>query len=267
MVDVLDCICVVGSVACQHHDFGDGMATWFISGASSGIGAELARQLAARGDDVAVAARRRERLEDLQAELADTPGEVTVHELDVTDHDAVEAVMRDADQTHRGIDVVVANAGIGSGGRIGSGHHDASAAVVATNLVGVMSQAEVALALMAPRGQGQIVLVSSVAASRGLPGTTAAYSATKAAVSRLGESLRTQLRGSGIAVTTVCPGYIVSEMTQGVPDFMKTDTISAVASMVAAIDRRSRVVYIPRWWRPVAAVLKVVPSSVVQRFV
>lgn len=267
MVDDLDCIRGVESVACRHDEFGDGMATWFISGASSGIGAELARQLAARGDDVAVAARRRERLDDLQADLAHEPGEVSVHELDVTDHDAVESVMRDVDQTHGGIDVLVANAGIGSGGRIGSGRHDASAAVVATNLVGVMSQAEVALALMAPRGHGQIVLVSSVAASRGLPGTTAAYSASKAAVSRLGESLRTQLRGSGIAVTTVCPGYIVSEMTEGVPDFMKTDTTSAVAAMIAAIDRRSRVVYIPWWWRPLAGVLKVVPSFVVQRFV
>ncbi|HKJ57242.1 MAG TPA: SDR family NAD(P)-dependent oxidoreductase, partial [Nitriliruptoraceae bacterium] len=110
------------------------MTTWFISGASSGIGAELARQVARRGDDVAVAARRVDRLRELAQGLASAPGRVTVHELDVTDHAAVEQVLHAVDDACGGLDVVVANAGIGGGSRIGSGDQDANAAVVATNL-------------------------------------------------------------------------------------------------------------------------------------
>ncbi len=108
------------------------MTTWFITGASSGIGAELARQLARRGDDVALAARRSDRLAALADELADAPGTVTVHELDVTDHRMVAAAMRAADEAHGGLDVAVANAGIGGGRAIGAGGQAANESVVAT---------------------------------------------------------------------------------------------------------------------------------------
>ena len=242
------------------------MTTWFISGASSGIGAELARQLARRGDDVAIAARRRDRLEALADELADAPGRVTVHDLDVTDHDVVTAAMHAADDAHGGLDVAVANAGTGGGRPIGTGGQTANEAVVATNLVGVVSTAEVALGLMVPRGAGRIVLVSSVAGVRGLPGTAAVYSATKAAVARLGESLAIQLRGTGVGVTTVVPGWIDTELTARVPDLVKVAAPAAVAELVAGVDRGRTTLYVPRWWRPVAGLLRVAPEGLVARF-
>lgn len=242
------------------------MTTWFISGASSGIGAELARQLARRGDDVAVAARRRDRLEDLAEELADAPGTVTVHEVDVTDHDALEAAMRAADQAHGGLGVVVANAGVGRGSVLGSGNHAANEAVVATNIVGVVSTVEVALALMQPRGTGRIVLVSSVTGVRGLPGTAAVYSASKAAVASLGESLAVQLRGTGVGVTTIFPGWVDTEMTERVRYRIKAGAPRAVAQLLEAVDRGRTSAYVPRWWRPVAGLLRVVPDSLVDRF-
>jgi len=242
------------------------MTTWFISGASSGIGAELARQVARRGDDVAVAARRVDRLTQLAQELASAPGRVTVHELDVTDHAAVEQVLHAVDDACGGLDVVVANAGIGGGSRIGSGDQDANVAVVATNLVGVVSQAEVALSMMQPRDRGQVVLVGSVAARRGFAGGAAIYSATKAAVARLGEGLAMQVRGTGVAVTTIHPGYVDSEMTERIPQAVKASTSSAVATMLAAIDRRAVTAYVPRWWRPAASLLPVLPDALLRRF-
>lgn len=242
------------------------MTTWFITGASSGIGAELARQLARRGDDVALAARRSDRLAALADELADAPGTVTVHELDVTDHQMVAAAMRAADEAHGGLDVAVANAGIGGGRAIGAGGQAANESVVATNLVGVVSTAEVALALMVPRGAGRIVLVSSVAAARGLPGSAAIYSASKAAVARLGESLAVQLRGTGVGVTTVFPGWIDTELTARVPERVKVAAPGAVAELVAGVDRGATTLYVPRWWRPLAGLLRVVPDGLVARF-
>lgn len=213
-----------------------------------------------------VAARRRDRLDALASELAAAPGSVSVQVLDVTDHDAVVAAMQAADDASGGLDVVVANAGIGGGSRIGGGHHEANAAVVATNLVGVVSQVEVGLSLMQPRGRGRVVLVSSVAASRGMPGSAAIYSATKSAVGRLGESLHLQLHGSGVGVTTIYPGYIDSEMTEEIPKAMKASTSDAVATMIRAIDRGAGVVHVPRWYRPVASLLRVLPSGLLRRF-
>jgi NADP-dependent 3-hydroxy acid dehydrogenase YdfG len=243
------------------------MTSYFISGASSGLGAEMARQLSERGDGVALAARRIGLLEELAQDLASVPGAVTTHALDVTDPVAVDRVIRHADAVHGGLDVVVVNAGRGGGGRLGTGTLDQNRQVIETNLVGVLAQAESALSLFRSRGHGHLVLVSSVVARRGLPGGAAAYSATKAAVATLGASLRTEFAGSDIHITTLRPGYIETELTAKVPKRLKTPVRRGVASMVRAMDDRVGDAVVPAWpWKAVDRVLPLIPSRIIRRF-
>lgn len=246
----------------------DAMArkSYFISGASSGLGEELARQLTARGDSVALAARRVGRLDALAGGLSG-PGRVTVHALDVTDFPAVDAAIRTADEQHGGLDVVVVNAGRGGGGRIGTGRLDENRAVIETNLLGALAQAETALSLFRERNRGHLVLVASLAGDRGLPGSAAVYSASKAALASIGESLRIELKGSGITITTLRPGYIATPLNERQSGFYKTPLSKGVASMIAAIDAGGGDVVVPAWpWRPVSWLLRVSPSSLIRRF-
>jgi NADP-dependent 3-hydroxy acid dehydrogenase YdfG len=243
------------------------MSIYFISGASSGIGAEMARQLTRRGDDVAIAARRTERLQALAAELAEAPGSVALYTLDVTDPDAVDRVMRQADAELGGLDVVVVNAGRGGGGRLGSGRDEENRAVIETNLLGALAQVETAMAVFRARGRGQLVLVSSLAASRALPGSGAVYSASKVALAYLGASLRSELAGSPIGVTTLRPGYIRTDLSSRNRSPLVTNVDRGVASMLSAIDARAGDVVVPFWpWRPLGWLMKLVPASLIRRF-
>lgn len=242
------------------------MTSYFISGASSGLGAEMASRLVGRGDAVALAARRVDRLEELAARLAGGP-RVTVHGLDVTDPSAVEAVIREADDMHGGLDVVVVNAGRGGGARVGRGGLQENLAVLDTNLRGALAQMEAAMELFRERGHGHLVLVSSLAASRGLPGSAAVYSATKVALASLGQALRTELGGSRIAVTVLRPGYIRTDLNQRARFPYMTPLGAGVAAMIAAMDRQAGDVVVPAWpWRPMGWMLRVVPGRFLRRF-
>lgn len=243
------------------------MTAYFISGASSGLGAEMARQLVARGDSVAIAARRLELLEALQEELAPLPGKVSVHALDVTDAAAVMAAMRMADIQLGGLDVVVVNAGIAGGARLGTGGFARNRDLVETNFTGALAQIEAAMELFRGRGRGHLVLVSSLASVRGLPGTSAVYSATKAALALLGESLRTELAGTGISVTTLRPGYIRTDLSAKTRFPYLSLLERGVEAMIAAIDRRAGDVVVPAWpWRPLGWLLRAAPAALIRRF-
>lgn len=224
----------------------------------------MSRQLANRGDAVALAARRTERLEALAAELG---GSVTVHPVDVTEPEAVERAIRDADRIHGGLDVVVVNAGRGGGGRIGTGRSAENRAVIETNLTGALGQIEAAMEIFRSRGRGHLVLVSSLASMRGLPGSAATYSATKAALASIGQSLRAELAGSDIAVTTLRPGYIRTELNRRAAFPYMTGLEAGVAAMIAAMDARAGDVVVPAWpWRALGWILRVVPSRLIRRF-
>ncbi|CAN5894311.1 SDR family oxidoreductase [soil metagenome] len=242
------------------------MSAYFISGASSGIGRELARRLVARGDRVAVAARRLDELEALAAELADLPGQIHIFELDVTDSTAVERIIRSADSAVGGLDVVVVNAGRGGGKRIGTGGFDENRALLDTNLTGALAQMETAVSLFRSRGRGHLVLVSSLAGWRGLPGSAAVYSASKAALASLGESLRIELATSGIDVTVLRPGYIDTPLLSR-RGWLVTSLPRGIEAIMKAIDRRASDVGVPSWpWRPVGWILRRVPENVLRRF-
>lgn len=246
-----------------------------ITGASSGLGAGMARHLAASGHHLALTARRVDRLEALRDELlAAHPGiEVTVHALDVNDHDAVFAVFAQAAEVHGGLDRIVVNAGLGKGGRIGTGRFRANRETAMTNFVAALAQCEAAMEHFYARGTGHLVVVSSMSAMRGMPSSMTTYAATKAAVAHLAEGIRSDLigrKGHDIAVTTLFPGYIESEMNAKVEreQRLMVDTETGTAAMVRLIEKEVTDSAVPAWpWAPIGVVMRHAPLSVVRRLV
>jgi NADP-dependent 3-hydroxy acid dehydrogenase YdfG len=233
-----------------------------ITGASAGIGAELARQFAARGRSLALCARRLSALADLRAEL---PGRVLVKQLDVTDPDAVFAVFREFAAELGGLDRVIVNAGIAKGSPVGAGGFAANRETVETNVVGALAQCEAAMEIFRRQNSGHLVVVSSMAALRGLPGSVTTYAATKAAVSSLAEGIRVDVTGTPIRVTTILPGYIRSEMNPE-PGPLIADTVPAVRAMVAAIEREPKRAAVPPWpWRVLGPVLRHLPARLLKK--
>jgi NADP-dependent 3-hydroxy acid dehydrogenase YdfG len=239
-----------------------------ITGASSGLGEGMARRFAAMGRDLALAARRTDRLEALRDELlAAHPGiRVVASALDIDDAAAVEKVVPALAGELGGIDRVIANAGIGKGASVGTGAAWANRATLFTNVLGTHAQCEAAVELFRAQGSGHLVLVSSVASIRGMRGTRTAYGASKAALNALAEGIRSDLLGTGIRVTTVLPGYIATDLNVGRRGPSTVDLDTGVDALTAAIEREPVRAYVPEWpWRPVSALLRVLPLPVVRR--
>ncbi|QMW66193.1 SDR family oxidoreductase [Mumia sp. ZJ1417] len=249
--------------------------TILITGASSGLGAGMARVWAAKGHDLALTARRLDRLEALKAELeaAHPTIRVVVHALDVTDHEQVFAVVKRAADDLGGLDRVVVNAGLGKGARIGTGKFEANRETAETNFVAALAQCEAAMEHFYERRSGHLVVVSSVSAMRGMPSSMTTYAATKAGIALLAEGIRSDLvnrKGHDIAVTTVFPGYIASEMNDKVEQKPKgmVDTETGSRALVAAIDSEKPERIVPAWpWRPVAFLIRHLPLGIVRRMV
>ncbi|MGI9602531.1 MAG: SDR family NAD(P)-dependent oxidoreductase [Acidimicrobiales bacterium] len=190
--------------------------TTFITGASSGIGFHLALTLAARGHDLVATARRVDRLDQLAHQIGESHPErrVLTRSLDVTDTDAVLEAVRWADAETGGLTRVVANAGLGSQseGKLGQPDHGSrSEALIQTNVVGLIATIDAGIDVMRPRGDGHLVAISSVAATRGLPWSPA-YSASKAAVDTYMEAVTAWLVDTNIDTTVIRPGYIQTEI-------------------------------------------------------
>lgn len=252
------------------------MTTTLITGASSGLGAEMARQLAARGEDLALCARRTERLEELCEEIlaAHPERRVAVAALDVTDHEAVHTVVHALREELGGLDRVVVNAGLGKGAAIGTGRADANRETAVTNFLGALAQTEAAMEVFRAQGHGHLVMISSMSAMRGMPKSLTTYAATKAGVAHLAEGIRTELHGTPlqkkIKVTVLYPGYIASEMNekvqQSTPLMVPTD--KGVRSMVAAIEKQVDDACVPALpWAPLSVVMKHAPLGVLKRLV
>ncbi|KZF03243.1 MULTISPECIES: SDR family oxidoreductase [unclassified Rhodococcus (in: high G+C Gram-positive bacteria)] len=243
-----------------------------ITGASSGLGEEMARRFAGMGRDLALCARRVERLDDLRAELMHHNPNITVavRALDVTDHDAVGEVFGKLRDELGGLDRVIVNAGLGKGAKIGTGRAEANLQTAHTNFIGALSQAEAALSIFRAQKDGHLVFVSSVSADRGLPGAKATYSASKAAVASLGESLATELSRTAIAVTTLLPGFIATDMSANAGDSAAlTATLDeGVSAMVDAIESETRRAALPGLKRRgIDAALRFLPNVLTDRMV
>jgi len=240
-----------------------------ITGASSGLGAGMAREFAARGRNLALAARRVERLEDLRSELLTEHPHITVtlRALDVDRHEDVFTVFREFDEELGGIDRVVVNAGLGKGQPLGTGYFRANVQTANTNFLGALAQSEAALELMRPRNAGHVVLISSMSALRGMPRNMTTYAASKAAVASLGEGMRADLADTGIGVSTIYPGFIRSEINEKVKNVpFIVDTETGCRALAAAIEREPARAYVPAWpWVPLGLAMKVLPLSVVRR--
>lgn len=158
----------------------------------------MARMWAAEGRDLALCARRLPELERLRAELvaAHPQRRVVVRALDVTDPEATESVFAECAGELGGLDRVVANAGVVAGGPVGAGHAAGNRTVAQTNFVGVLNSAESAVSLFRRAGAGHLVVMSSMAALRGMRAQMNVYSATKAGVTTLAEGMRSDLWGS-----------------------------------------------------------------------
>jgi short-subunit dehydrogenase len=242
------------------------------TGASSGLGEGMARRFAALGRDLALAARRVDRLESLKQELlAAHPGiRVEVAVLDVDDVDAAAAVVPELAGRLGGIDRFIANAGIGKGTPVGSGRPGPNRQVLHTNVIGTHASCEAAVELFRAQGAGHLVVISSVAGVRGMGGTRTAYATSKAADAVLAEGIRADLLRDRatrrIAVTTVHPGFIATDINVGRRGPFTVDLDTGVDALVAAIEREPVRAYVPEWpWRAVAALMRVVPLPLLAR--
>jgi short-subunit dehydrogenase len=238
----------------------------FITGASSGIGAALAERYAEQGAMLGLVARREEMLAQLVARLPH-PERHRVYPLDVTDHAALAAAAADFIAAAHGVDVVIANAGI-SQGTLTEHAEDLAVfeRIVATNVTATVATFAPFIAAMKSQARasgrnGRLVGIGSVAGIRGLPGA-GAYSASKAAVISYCESLRVELKTSGIRVVTIAPGYIDTPMTRAntypMPFLMPVRTFAAKA--VAAIERGNTYIVIPWQMGVVARLLRMLPN-------
>lgn len=201
-----------------------------ITGASSGIGAALARDYAAPGVRLALGGRDAARLEDVAVDCRAKGAEADIAVIDITDGDAAARWIEAADDAAP-LDLVIANAGI-SGGTFGGGEsHEQAASIIGTNVGGVVNTVYPAAARMAARGHGRIAIVSSLAGFRGMPGAPA-YSASKVAVRALGDALRGRYRKQGVGVSIVCPGFIRTPLTDvnkfPMPMLMEVERASAI---------------------------------------
>lgn len=218
------------------------MSVTFITGASSGIGAALARLFAADGHTVIISARRAEALEALAAEIAAAGGTAVPMPLDVSDGAAVQATVARIEAEHGPVDLLIANAGISDATPAKRWNTGRMMKTFSVNVFGASHCIEAVLPAMLARGEGHIVGVSSLAAFRGLPGS-ASYSASKAALSTLLEGMRIELAGKGITVTTLHPGFIKTPMTDEarfpMPFLMELDDAARLMHKAIRAKRRT----------------------------
>ena len=236
----------------------------FITGASSGIGAALAREYAAQGAMLGLVARRADVLASLLAELPDSARHA-VYALDVTDHAALRQAAQDFIARAGGCDVVIANAGV-SHGTLTEDPEDQQVfdAILATNVSATVATFSPFIETMkGQQTQRRLVGIASVAGVRGLPGA-GAYSASKAAVVCYCESLRLELKPHGIKVVTIAPGYIATPMTAKnsypMPFLMPVERFAARAIRCIAAGDSYRV--IPWQMGFVAKLLRALPNAV-----
>jgi short-subunit dehydrogenase len=217
-----------------------------VTGASSGIGRALTKVLAAEGCKVGLVARRRDQMESLAAEIAAAGGSSAVGVADVSDRGQTLAAIGEVAAKLGPVDLLIANAGVGAPTFLNPMNVSDVEKMFRVNVLGVVYALEAVLPEMLKRRRGHVAAVSSLAAYKGLPGESG-YSSSKAAVNNYMEGLRIQLRGKGIAVTTICPGFVKTPMTEvnkfDMPWLLEAD--DAARRIVRALARKKKVFNFP----------------------
>jgi len=242
-------------------------STILITGASSGIGRALAIELGARGHPLGLIARRERELQETAEMVVSRGGTAIAATADVGDRSALRAAIKTLESAIGPTRALVANAGFGAPTHLDPLNIDDVERTFRVNLMGVIYSVEAVLPDMLRAGEGHLVAVSSLAALKGLPGESA-YCASKAAVNTYMEGLRIALRGRGIAVATILPGFVdtaITPMDSGAAPFM-ISAETAARKIARVIDRRkSGVVAFPRRMAALTALLARLPDSLVAR--
>ena len=242
--------------------------TILITGASSGIGAGMAREFAKKGYNLAICARRLERLDALKQELESNYGiQVNTKVLDVTNYDQVFEVFNEFKDEFSTIDRIIVNAGVGDGRRIGKGKFAINRATVETNFISALAQCEAAVEIFRAQNAGHLVVISSMSAIRGMPKHLTAYGASKAAVAALAEGIRAELLNTPIKVSTIFPGYIRTEINEGAQKLpFEVDEKTGSRLLAAEIEKEPIKAYVPKWpWLPIGIAMKVLPLKLVNK--
>ena len=240
----------------------------FITGASDGLGKALAFELASRGYDLALSARRSEKLEQIQADIGQQyqGRQVEIISLDVTQTDQVLPAMEEIKNRLGSLDIVFANAGIAYAGKVGKSPLENHLQVIETNVNGAIATIDAGLRIFREQGFGHLVGTSSVAAYRGFP-RNAAYCASKAALSTFMEAVRAETQSENIDVTVLHPGYIDTEINRSLASrpFLIDAKKGAIlmANMIEKKVARSTVPVYP--WSVLAPLLSKLPTSMIAK--
>lgn len=243
--------------------------TILITGATSGIGKALAFEMAKRGYSLALAGRRIHELKRIREEIiTEYPSlQVEIKAFDVTQYDSVLKSINELAETMGGLDIVVANAGVGPAAKIGHGEFEILKLNIETNLIGAMATVEAAVAHFLKRGRGHIVGISSIAALRGLP-RNSAYSASKAGIAVFLETLRAEVMNKNINVTVLYPGYIdtpINNMLKKRPFLISArNGAYVIANKIEKKVKSSTVPVFP--WNIIGCILKILPARLIARF-
>lgn len=235
-----------------------GYRTALVTGASSGIGAALAKKLGNSGVEVVLAARRTALIEELAEQIQRRGGRARTLPLDLAQPgDAVRAIRR-IDEELDGLELVIANAGVSGLRWSGALSWEDCIDIIDVNVRGAIATLTAVLPRMVERRRGHLVGISSMAAYRGFP-HNACYSGSKAFLSTFLESLRVDLAGSGVVVTDARPGFVRTAMAgdEREPKFFMIDAERAAEHVLRAIARRQGLVAFP--W-PTAALVRSLAS-------
>ncbi len=227
--------------------------TALITGASAGLGAEFARQLASRADTVILVARRIDRLEQFREELSKQAPKLSVHVrgVDLAAGEQVNQLCDWLQSEGLAVDLLINNAGLGDRGPFATSTPDRVTDMLQVNVVALTTLTRALLPAMRQRKRGAILNVSSCASFLPMPGF-AVYAATKAYVTSFSEALAAELRGSGITVTALCPGPVHTEFdtvalrpdepAQKAPEFTYVPAEEVVRAALAGVERESVIV-------------------------
>jgi short-subunit dehydrogenase len=248
----------------------DPSATCVVTGASAGIGEELARQLAARGHGLTLVARRRERLEELAGELRAARGvEVAVHDCDLADDAARAGLIATLRGGERRVAVLCNNAGYGSFGRFHEQPPEREVAMVRVNVLALHELTATFLPEMVKRRRGAVLDVGSLAGFQPQP-HNATYAATKAFVNSFSEAVASELAGTGVSMTVLCPGPVdtefgevagVAEIEGRLPGFMSQSAEDVARAGIEGMEKGKRMVFPGLAENAVAHAGRLVPRS------
>lgn len=237
-----------------------------ITGASDGLGKALAYEMAERGYNLALSARRAEKLEAIKDDLGKKHPQQRVETavLDVNDLSAVRPCLEELQRKLGQLDIVMVNAGIAYAGVLGKSELDLHQGVIDTNVSGALATIDAALRIFRAQGSGHLVGTSSVAAYRGMP-RNAAYCASKAALTTLLEAVRAETMKENISVTVLHPGYIDTDINRALKSrpFL-IDAAKGARIMANLIEKKVKRSTVPVWpWCLVAPLLARLPDKVV----